>query len=76
MPPDAEVQALGHREYGLRMEGMKDFVRVTTDPNYYEENAESLELWSPGNPLFKAPDLLAEADEPPAGATLRDLLDS
>ena len=76
MPPDAEVQALGHREYGLRMEGMQDFARVTTDPRYYEENAESLELWSPGNPLFKPPDLLAEADEPPAGATLRDFLDS
>ena len=75
MPPDAEVQTLGHREYGLRTAGMKDFVRVTTDPAYYEENAESLELWSPGSPLFKAPDLLAEADEQAAGTTLRDLLD-
>ena len=75
MPPDAEIQTLGHREYGLRTAGMKDFVRVTTDPAYFEENAESLELWSPGNPLFKAPDLLAEADEQPAGTNLRDLLD-
>ena len=75
MPPHAEVQVLGHREYGLRAEGMENFVRVTTDPGYYEENAESLELWSPGNPLFKAPDLLAEADDPPPGATLRDLLE-
>ena len=75
MPPDAEIQTLGHREYGLRTAGMKDFVRVTTDPAYFEENAESLELWSPGSPLFKAPDLLAEADEQTAGTTLRDLLD-
>ena len=75
MPPDAEIQTLGHREYGLRLAGMKDFVRITTDPDYYEENAESLELWSPGNPLFQAPELLAERREQPAGATLRDLLD-
>ena len=75
MPPHAEVQALRHREYGLRSQGMKDFVRVTTDPNYYEENAESLELWSPGNPLFKPPDLLAETEDPPPATTLRDLLD-
>ena len=48
-----------NREYGLRMAGMEKFVRVTTDPAYFEENAESLELWSPGNPLFQAPEMLA-----------------
>ena len=75
MPPDAELQTLGNREYGLRMAGMEKFVRVTTDPAYFEENAESVELWSPGNPLFQAPDLLAETGEQPAGTTLRDLLE-
>ena len=75
MPPDAELQTLGNREYGLRMAGMEEFVRVTTDPAYFEENAESMELWTPGNPLFQAPDLLAEAGEQPAGTTLRDLLE-
>ena len=69
------VQTLGHREYGLRLAGMKDFVRITTDPDYYEENAESLELWSPGNPLFQPPELLAETEVLPDGKVLRDFLD-
>ena len=76
MPPDAEIQLLGNREYGLRTAGMEAFVRVTTDAAYYEENAESVEFWSPGSPLFKAPELLTEAEVPPAGTTLQDLLNS
>ena len=27
--------------------------RVTTDPAYYEEHADSLEFWSPGGVLFE-----------------------
>ena len=61
MPPDAELQPLGNREYGLRMAGMTDFVRVTTNPAYFEEHAESVELWSPGSAMFKAPEGLGEA---------------
>ena len=60
MPPDAELKRLGNREYALRMAGMTDFVRVTTNPAYYEEHAESLELWSPGSAVFKAPEDLGE----------------
>ena len=56
MPPDAELQPLGNREYGLRMAGMTEFVRITTNPAYFEEHAESVELWSPGNAVFKAPE--------------------
>ena len=67
MPPHAEVQVLGHREYGLWAQGMEDFAHVTTNPGYYEENAESLELWSPDNPPVQGPSLLAEAEAPPAG---------
>ena len=52
MPPGTDVQPLGHREYGLLVSGMTERLRVTTDPEYFEEHAESLELWSPGNPLF------------------------
>ena len=43
---------MGRREYGVLKPGMKERVRVTTDPEYYEEHSESLELWSPGNSLF------------------------
>lgn len=73
MPPGTDVQPLGRREYGLLAPGMAQRLRVTTDPAYYEENAESVELWSPGNPLFNPPDFLAPA---PAGdKRLKDILD-
>ena len=44
-------------------------------PDYYEEHSESVELWCPGSPLFKAPDTLAASDDGTAGATLSELLD-
>ena len=76
MPPGTEVEPLRHREYGLRAPGMREALRVTTDPAYYEEHAESVELWSPGNPLFRPPELPGSVDDPaPPGATLRELLD-
>ena len=93
MPPDAELQPLGHREHGLRLaaepsagaartrparEGpaprMKEFVRVTTNPTYFEANAESVELWSPGSPAFQAPKPLAEFAAP--AKTLHSILHS
>ena len=50
-------------------------LRVTTDPEYFEEHAESLELWSPGNPLFIPPECTTGTDEPPTDKTLKDILD-
>ena len=77
MAPGSDVQPMGQREYGLLAPGMGERLRVTTNPEYYEKHADSVELWSPGNPLFKRPDLLAEVkdDEFPQGTTLKDLLD-
>ena len=77
MPPGADVQPLGRREYGLLAPGMTERLRVTTDPAYYEEHAESVELWSPGNPLFTPPESAADAEEVrfPQGTTLKGLLD-
>ena len=77
MPPGTDIQPLGHREYGLLAPGMDERLRVTTNPTYYEEHSESVELWSPGNPLFKAPEFVQEAkdDDFPQGATLKALLD-
>ena len=75
MPPGTDVQPMGRREYGLLAPGMTERLRVTTDPEYFEEHAESLELWSPGNPVFSPPDFLATSDELPPGGTLRDILD-
>lgn len=44
-------------------------------PEFFEEHAESLELWSPGYPLFPPPGFIKQAGEPPAGRTLTDILD-
>ena len=74
MPLGTEVQPMGPREYSLLVPGMVEPVRVTTDAVYYEENSDSVELWSPGNPLFTIPEMLAD-EEPAAGETLKDLLE-
>ena len=76
MPPGFDVQQMGPREYSVLEPGMTERVRVTTDPAYYEDHAESLELWSPGNRLFTPPEFTSRTDEPPAGKTLKDILDS
>lgn len=75
MPPGVDVQPMGRREYGLLAPGMAERLRVTTDPAYFEEHAESMELWSPGNPLFKAPDILARTTIEPETQTLKKLLE-
>ena len=76
MPPGTDIQPLGRREYGLLAPGMAERLRVTTDPAYFEEHAESMELWSPGNPLFKVPDVLAPATGEPEAKTLKELLEN
>ena len=75
MPPGADVQPLGRREYGLLAPGMTDRLRVTTDPAYYEEHSDSVELWSPGNPLFTPPEFVAPEEDFPPHTTLKKLLD-
>lgn len=54
---------------------MAHAVRVTTDPGYYAEHSESVELWSPGNPLFRPPEFtVGEERGFPDGTTLADVL--
>ena len=77
MPPGVTVKPLGRREYEFHAPGMPAAVRVTTDSDYYDEHSQSVELWSPGNPLFTAPDNLpAPHDSAFRPGWLRDLLDS
>ena len=75
MPPGADVQPMGRREYGLLAPGMTERLWGTTDPEYFEEHAESMELWSPGNALFNPPAFTSRTDELSAGKTLKDILD-
>ena len=54
LPPGIDVRALGSREYAFNQPGLGREVRVTSDPAYYEQHADNVELWSPGNPTFPA----------------------
>ena len=75
MPPATQVQAVGPRDYALSRPGMTKLIRVTTDPEHYEEHADSVELWSPGSPMFEAPEVLESTTEVAPATTLGNLLD-
>ena len=75
MARGVETKPMGQREYGLQVPGMKKPLRVTTDPEYFEKHAESVEFWSPGNPLFIAPELTDGVESEPSYGTLKDILD-
>ncbi|CAN5441740.1 hypothetical protein BH09GEM1_BH09GEM1_07340 [soil metagenome] len=52
LPPGATMRPLGAGEYGYLSPGMGEELRVTTDAEFFEAHAESVELWSPGSPIF------------------------
>lgn len=56
LPPGVSVDAMGPREYKYSAPGMKEPLRVTTDADYFDQHATSVELWSPGSPLFPVPE--------------------
>lgn len=56
LPSGIEVEQMQAGEYKFSMPGMKETVRVTTRPDYFDQNPESVELWSLGSPLFPLPD--------------------
>lgn len=69
LPPGIEVAKTGgHKDRAWQQPGMLEPVRVTTDPVYFEEHADSVELWSPGNPLFPSEPVSGEMDHPTATA--------
>jgi superfamily II DNA or RNA helicase len=63
LPPGVEVGAVGKKDFSYLAPGMSAPVRVTTDPGFYDRHADSLELWSPGSPIFPTPDEAASADD-------------
>ena len=50
---------------------MKEPLRVTTDADYFDQHATSVELWSPGSPLFPTPEEILSAEIP--GGEMRPL---
>jgi len=63
LPPGIELQVLGPHDMALLAPGMEQSVRITTNPRFFEEHAESLELWGPGCPLFPEPEIVATREE-------------
>jgi SNF2 family DNA or RNA helicase len=74
LPPGIEAKPMGTREYSYLAPGLSERLRVTTDAGYYEQHSDSVELWSPGNPLFPMPD--ETAHETSQVTTLAALLGS
>jgi SNF2 family DNA or RNA helicase len=69
LPPGMEVLPMGgNKDCAWQQPGMLEPVRITTDPLYFEEHADSLELWSPGNPLFPAEPISGEVENPKPAA--------
>ena len=64
LPPGLEVKKIGPKDFSYLQPGMTQSVRVTTDAEFFDQNSDCTELWSPGNPLFPEPEA---ADESPIG---------
>jgi hypothetical protein len=55
---------------------MSQAIRITTDSEFYQEHTESVELWSPGCPVFPRPQNAAGLDELRIHSGINWLLDS
>ncbi len=75
-PAGIHVNGMAQREYSYLAPGMSQPVRITTDPEFYQEHTESVELWSPGNPVFPMPEVLAGVGDLPPHCSVGKLLDS
>ncbi len=63
LPPGVTVNRSGDRDFTYLQPGSSPPVRVTLDPDFYDRHSDSVELWSPGSPLF--PPLQATGNERP-----------
>jgi len=63
LPPGIVAKVRGARESSWLAPGMARPVRITTDPDYFEQHPDSTELWSPGSPVFPAPEAVADQEQ-------------
>lgn len=59
---------------GMGPRGVARLDRAMTDAHFFDEHPESVELWSPGSPLFPEPEDVASAEAGRAVGTLRRAL--
>jgi hypothetical protein len=75
LPPGDSARPLaGSKDFAYLSPGLAESVRVTTDRGYYEEHSESVELWSPGAPVFPKIDAI-EANGSTGLAAFRQAID-
>ena len=73
LPPGLKVETMTAGEYKFSMPGMINSLRITTKPDYFDQHPESVELWSPGSPLFP---IIQEELEETISEDLKSLLSS
>ncbi len=71
LPNGVTIRTLGPEEVGYRSLQHVEEVRVTTSPTYFDQHAESVELWSQGSPVFHVP---LASDALPSTQEILDLL--
>ncbi len=77
LPDGFNVQPLGPREYSLTVHGRQRAIRITTDADYFERHADSVELWSPGGNGFPTDwPAVSEHQHWPKDTTLRGIIDA
>jgi hypothetical protein len=74
MPPGMDVATMGHREYRYMEPGLAAPIRVTTNPIYFEQHAGTVELWSPGCPVFPRAEAVSNLEFDGSVSNLRELL--
>jgi ERCC4-related helicase len=52
LPPGVEVSPLTNCQFRYTEPGMSAPILATTDPSLFDDQPESVELWSPGSPIF------------------------
>ncbi len=52
LPSGIQVESMQTGEYNFSMPNMSTSLRVTTKSDYFDQHPQSVELWSPGSPLF------------------------
>lgn len=73
LPPGCEAQRANSKDVFWLQPGERR-VAVTTNPEFFEENTDSLEFWTPGSPAFPRTDV--PDGFPAGGASLSELLRS
>lgn len=74
LPPGIKAEVMAATQYAYSAPGMSAPLRVTTNPEFYEEHAESVELWSPGSPLFPEPEYSGEIADTAPSPSIRELI--